>query len=103
MDMANSMEDLGTRLGGAVTRRSVLKGAGALIVGVAMPGVLSGSAKAQSVAEATARPPLLPDQLDSWIKVAEDGGITAYFGKMDTGQGVDIAIGQIVAEELDVP
>ena len=44
----------------------------------------------------------MPDQLDSWIAVLPDGSVTAYFGKMDMGQGVDVAIGQMVAEELDV-
>ena len=27
----------------------------------------------------------------------------AFYGKMDPGQGVDVAIGQIVADELDLP
>ena len=49
------------------------------------------------------KPPLMPDQLDSWIAINADGTVTAFFGKMDMGQGVDTAIGQIVAEELDVP
>ena len=44
----------------------------------------------------------MPDQLDSWIAVLPDGSVTAYFGKMDMGQGVDVAIAQMVAEELDV-
>ena len=26
-----------------------------------------------------------------------------FFGKMDMGQGLFVAVGQIVAEELDVP
>src|SRR5436309_2225705 len=43
-----------------------------------------------------------PDELDSWIAVLPDGRVTAFFGKMDMGQGVDVAIGQIVADELDV-
>ena len=29
--------------------------------------------------------------------------MVAFYGKMDPGQGVDVAIGQIVAEELDLP
>src|SRR5207247_1139631 len=45
---------------------------------------------------------LLRDELDSWIAILPDGNVTAFFGKMDMGQGVDVAIGQIVAEELDV-
>src|SRR4029077_18405407 len=30
------------------------------------------------------------------------GGVKAFFGKMDMGQGLDVAVAQIVAEELDV-
>src|SRR5207302_1986738 len=32
-----------------------------------------------------------------------DGSVSAFFGKMDMGQGLFVAIGQVVAEELDVP
>src|SRR5215472_12538961 len=50
-----------------------------------------------------ARPPLTPDQLSSYIAVNADGSVSAFFGKMDMGQALFVAIGQIVAEELDVP
>jgi CO/xanthine dehydrogenase Mo-binding subunit len=40
--------------------------------------------------------------LDTWLSFDAEGAITAYFGKMDMGQGVDTAIAQVVAEELDV-
>jgi CO/xanthine dehydrogenase Mo-binding subunit len=79
-----------------LTRRDLLKGAGALVVSFTLPGAIP-SALGQS-----GKPALLPDQLDSWIAVQADGRVTAFFGKMDMGQGVDVAIGQIVAEELDV-
>jgi CO/xanthine dehydrogenase Mo-binding subunit len=46
---------------------------------------------------------LVPNELASYIAVNTDGSVTAYFGKMDMGQGLFVAIGQIVAEELDVP
>ena len=85
-----------------ITRRSVLKAAGALMVTVAASGEFQ-AALAQAGAGAATKPPLSPDQLDSWIAVERDGSVTAFFGKMDMGQGVDVAIGQIVAEELDVP
>jgi CO/xanthine dehydrogenase Mo-binding subunit len=49
------------------------------------------------------KPPLTPDRLDSWLAVKADGDVVAYFGKMDMGQGVDVAIAQIVADGLDVP
>jgi nicotinate dehydrogenase subunit B len=85
------------------TRRSVLLGGGALVVsigaGVTLETVLSiGQAYAQG-----AKPPLTPDQLSSYIAVNADGSVSAYFGKMDMGHGLHVAIGQIVAEELDVP
>jgi nicotinate dehydrogenase subunit B len=85
------------------TRRSVLLGGGALVVSigaaVSLETVLSiGQAYAQG-----SKPPLTPDQLSSFIAVNADGSVSAYFGKMDMGHGLNIAIGQMVAEELDVP
>ena len=85
-----------------VTRRAVLKGAGALVVTISVP-VSAARTPARAKGGAGVKPPLKPDELDSFVKIAEDGRVTAYFGKMDMGQGVDVAIGQIVAEELDVP
>src|SRR6185503_9925290 len=82
----------------ALSRRELLKGAGALVVSFAVPGAAT-TALGQS---ASGKPALMPDELDSWIAVKADGSVTAFFGKMDMGQGVDVAIGQIVAEELDV-
>src|SRR6202042_41291 len=86
----------------SLTRRSVLLGGGALVVsvgaGVTLETVLSiGQAFAQGT-----KPPLTPDQLSSYIAVNADGRVAAYFGKMDMGHGLHVAIAQIVAEELDV-
>jgi hypothetical protein len=83
------------------SRRSVLLGGGALVVSVgaavSLETVLGiGQAYAQG-----AKPPLTPDQLSSYIAVNADGSVSAYFGKMDMGHGLHVAIGQIVAEELD--
>src|SRR5207245_9099423 len=77
---------------------------------VRRPGASSGASlpmpgaarRACGQAGADAKPLLLPDELDSWIAVTPDGSVTAFFGKMDMGQGVDVAIAQIVADELDV-
>jgi CO/xanthine dehydrogenase Mo-binding subunit len=44
-----------------------------------------------------------PTQLDSWLAVAPDGMVTVFSGKVDLGTGVETALAQIVAEELDVP
>ena len=45
----------------------------------------------------------MPDQLSSYIAINADGSVSAFFGKMDMGQGLYVSIGQMVAEELDVP
>src|SRR6267154_4918 len=50
-----------------------------------------------------ARPPLVPSELASYVAVNADGAVSAFFGKMDMGQGLFVAIAQMVAEELDVP
>ena len=78
-----------------LSRRALLQAAGALIVSAAPLG--------QAVAAPAGKPALHPTELDSWIAIGKDGQITAYFGKIDMGQGVDVAIAQIVGEELDLP
>jgi nicotinate dehydrogenase subunit B len=85
------------------SRRSILKGAGALVVSIGMPVGLDTVLAVNKAYAQGAKPPLTPDQLSSYIAVNSDGTIDAYFGKMDMGQGLFTAIGQIVAEELDVP
>ena len=87
-----------------ITRRDFLKASGSLVVSVSIPGAIA-TALSQGISSSAAiggKPPLLPDQLDSWIAVLPDGSVTAFFGKMDMGQGVDVAIAQMVAEEMDV-
>jgi nicotinate dehydrogenase subunit B len=86
-------------------RRRVLAGGGALIVSFSL-----GNAFAQDqAAPAAAPPPSAPGSLkqapflDSWIRIDADGGITAFTGKAELGQGFKTAFQQIAAEELDVP
>lgn len=83
----------------SVNRRDLLKTSGAFVVVASLPGV-PGSALAQS--GTTAKPPLAPEELDSWVAIEPDGHVIAYYGKVDLGQGLEVAIAQIVAEELDV-
>ncbi|HWI13235.1 MAG TPA: molybdopterin cofactor-binding domain-containing protein [Burkholderiales bacterium] len=84
----------------SISRRDFLKSSGALVVSIGVPASVA-SALADA-ATASGKPPLVPTELDSWIAVLPDGRVTAFFGKVDMGQGVDVAIAQIVAEELDV-
>ena len=87
----------------AFSRRSVLKAGGALVVSVGTPLALDTLIGHQAAFAQGAKPPLMPDQLSSYVAVMQDGNVAAYFGKMDMGHGITVAIGQIVAEELDVP
>src|SRR3954447_9327375 len=86
------------------SRRAMLKAGGALVVSIGMPiGLDTVLDIGQAFAQGATRPPLMPDQLSSFIAVNADGTVSAFFGKMDMGQGLFVAIGQMVAEELDVP
>ena len=78
-----------------MSRRDFLKTSGALVVSFSIPSFV----EAQTTA---GKPPLVPTELDSWVAVLPDGRVQAFFGKMDMGQSLDVAIAQIVAEELDV-
>ena len=64
-----------------IDRRNLFKGAGALVVSFALP---QGPAEAEI--GSALKPPLAPDQLDSWLAIKADGDVVAYFGKMDMGQ-----------------
>ena len=88
----------------AFSRRALLKSGGALVVSIGMPISLDTVlAVSEAHAQAATKPPLTPDQLSSYIAVNADGTVAAFFGKMDMGHGITVAIGQMVAEELDVP
>ena len=86
-----------------VSRRALLKAGGALVVSIGMPVALDTALGIGGAFAQGAKPPLTPDQLSSYIAVNADGTVSAFFGKMDMGQGLFVAIGQMVAEELDVP
>ncbi len=89
--------------GSAFTRRSALLGGGALVVSIGASVSFDTVLSLQSAYAEGAKPPLTPDQLSSYIAVNADGSVAAFFGKMDMGHGLTVAIAQIVAEELDIP
>src|SRR5713101_7638247 len=91
---------MNARIDLSLSRREFLNASGALIVSAAGPAFI-GEALAQTAA-ASVKPALVPTELDSWVAILPDGRVTAFFGKMDMGQSLDIAIAQIVADELDV-
>jgi CO/xanthine dehydrogenase Mo-binding subunit len=87
-----------------IARRDLLvnsiKGGGALILSSSIP--INALMAAEGALELAPVRELDPTSLDTWIAINEDGDVTVFWGKMDMGQGVDTAISQMVAEELDV-
>jgi isoquinoline 1-oxidoreductase len=45
----------------------------------------------------------IPRDVDAWLKIGQDGAISLFTGKVEFGQGIQTAFGQLVADELDVP
>jgi nicotinate dehydrogenase subunit B len=45
----------------------------------------------------------LPRELDAWLHIDPNGGITAFTGKVEVGQNIRTSLSQAVAEELCVP
>jgi len=78
----------------AVTRRNLLKGGGALVIGFS----LAGKAAAQF------GPPMGPDlkQIDSWIAIHADNSATVLIGFVELGQGCTTTLPMIAADELDL-
>jgi CO/xanthine dehydrogenase Mo-binding subunit len=85
------------------SRRTLLRCGGALVVSIGAPMPFDLACAAEEAWLVGARPPLTPDQLSSYIGVNGDGTVSVFSGKTDLGQGLEVALAQMVAEELDVP
>jgi len=82
------------------SRKTLIKGGGALVVGFSLGGgALAGKASAANT------PNVPPDQtqVDSWLSINADNTVSMYPGKYEFGQGTWTGYRQLVAEELDVP
>jgi nicotinate dehydrogenase subunit B len=84
----------------AFARRRFLKDSGALIVYFSLFAP-SMTCRVLALAEDA---PAEPDatSLDSWLEVARDGTVTVFTSKVELGTGIETALAQIVAEELDI-
>lgn len=86
-----------------LSRRTLLKGGGALVLSFSMAPVLAQEAPAPATQK-----PKLPGSLaespalDSWIRIDADNTITVFTGKAELGQGIHTALIQVAAEELEV-
>ena len=45
----------------------------------------------------------LPTDYNAFLRIAEDGTVTCYTGKIEMGQGIITSLAQEMAEELNVP
>jgi nicotinate dehydrogenase subunit B len=87
--------------GSEITRKTFLKGGGALVVGFSLVGsALAGSAKAATSRVAAAGPPNAA-LVDSWVAIHADNTATISFGKIDI-TGAPTGLLMIAAEELDL-
>jgi nicotinate dehydrogenase subunit B len=80
------------------SRRGFLKTSGGLLIGFSLS---DSRVLPQLIAAETSANPL-PGRLDAWLRVGTDGNIRVFTGKVDIGMGVQTALNQIVADELDV-
>lgn len=45
----------------------------------------------------------IPDNIDAWLHIGEDGAITVFTGKVEVGQNIRTSLTQAIAEELRAP
>jgi nicotinate dehydrogenase subunit B len=87
-----------------LSRRQALFAGGALVVAyfARAPDTDAATNAEATNAGAEVKPALTPPELDSWVAVMPDSSVVGYFGKVDIGLGIQVAIAQIIADELDV-
>ncbi len=82
-----------------ISRRSLLTKSGALVVGFSFaPAVANFLTSATPALAGTTTN--ATDQVDAWLAIDANGGVTVYSGKVELGTGTQTALSQIVAEEL---
>ncbi|HYG87839.1 MAG TPA: molybdopterin cofactor-binding domain-containing protein [Azospirillum sp.] len=83
-----------------LSRRSLLKAGGALVVALGLP--RPGFAQRLADSAAFAGKTVDVGQVDGFLAVHSDGTVTLFTGKVDLGTGLRIAIPQMAAEELGI-
>ncbi len=86
-----------------LSRRSFLRGSGALVVGFSLAGALgAGRASAAGIDPFASNGPYPMNALDSWVAVHGDNTATVKLGKVELGQGSLTGLLMIAGEELDL-
>jgi nicotinate dehydrogenase subunit B len=85
------------------SRRSFVKGGGALVVGFSLAGAGLGARAAQAAESPYAsHGPYDAMAIDSWVTIHADNTATIKFGKVELGQGLATGLLMIAGEELDM-
>jgi CO/xanthine dehydrogenase Mo-binding subunit len=74
-------------------------GAGVVVVSVLKPAIVA----QESGGGRQRRGESLPQQIDAWLHIGENGKVTVYTGKVEVGQNIRTSLSQAVAEELHIP
>jgi len=83
------------------SRRSFVKGGGALIVGFSLAGAAAKAAGAADQNQFTSFGPAPSNAIDSWIVLNPDNTIMVKLGKVELGQGSVTGLLMVAAEELN--
>jgi CO/xanthine dehydrogenase Mo-binding subunit len=84
------------------SRRSLIKGGGALVVGFSLAGsALAGKASAIDGLTPTGYNPDI-NQVDSWLSITSDNLAVLKTSQIETGNGITTGFLQVAAEELDM-
>src|SRR6185312_7893767 len=81
-----------------LSRRSFLQSMGGLVVAF---NLLGRAAPAVGAEESQTSP--VAGNIDAWLAIRPDNTATLFTGKVETGTGVETALAQFAAEELDFP
>jgi nicotinate dehydrogenase subunit B len=91
--------------GASLGRRGFLQASGGLVIAFSLFGptdiAAATTVAASGVGRSVAPPPA--GKLYAWLAVHPDNTITLFTGKVETGTGVQTALAQFAAEELDFP
>ena len=83
------------------SRKTFVKGGGALIVGLSVAGT-AGKAVAAGVDPFASPGPADPNAVDSFLIVHSDNTVSLLSGRIELGQGATTGLMMIAAEELDM-
>jgi nicotinate dehydrogenase subunit B len=85
-----------------LSRRSLLKSGGALVVSFGAASVLPRYLARNSPPGGPSQPTTNPKEVDGFLAIHEDGSVTIFTSHVDIGTGINTVYRQIVAEELGI-